>query len=241
MDRKGKRLAALLCAVLMAVTLLPGQVWAEMYSAEDAPLSATVVCSNPLYPELGVTESVTYDAPGTAMLAETNAMGDGGRYDSLTDVAAYVHQQFKAREQILFFYTGYPADGPFSELTAEEAAAAYSKSEKQLAADGVSHAGILLRRRFAKYLTTLVRQLLLPEVFRLRGTCEQACGIAGLCPAAVPAGAGGGGGRPRGVGQRQRRIPRLGSGQAGGTMVSGRRRVGRGSAGASPLPESQSQ
>lgn len=37
MDRKGKRLAALLCAVLMAVTLLPGQVWAEMYSAEDAP------------------------------------------------------------------------------------------------------------------------------------------------------------------------------------------------------------
>lgn len=157
MDRKGKRLAALLCAVLMAVTLLPGQVWAEMYSAEDAPLSATVVCSNPLYPELGVTESVTYDAPGTAMLAETNAMGDGGRYDSLTDVAAYVHQQFKAREQILFFYTGYPADGPFSELTAEEAAAAYSKSEKQLAADGVSHAGILLRRRFAKYLTTLVR------------------------------------------------------------------------------------
>lgn len=166
MDRKGKRLAALLCAVLMAVTLLPGQVWAEMYSAEDAPLSATVVCSNPLYPELGVTESVTYDAPGTAMLAETNAMGDGGRYDSLTDVAAYVHQQFKAREQILFFYTGYPADGPFSELTAEEAAAAYSKSEKQLAADGVSHAGILLRRRFAKYLTTLVRQQLLPEVFR---------------------------------------------------------------------------
>lgn len=102
MDRKGKRLAALLCAVLMAVTLLPGQVWAEMYSAEDAPLSATVVCSNPLYPELGVVESVTYDAPGTAMLAETNAMGDGGRYDSLTDVAAYVHQQFKAREQILF-------------------------------------------------------------------------------------------------------------------------------------------
>ena len=75
-------------SVLMAVTLLPGQVWAEMYSAEDAPLSATVVCSNPLYPELGVTESVTYDAPGTAMLAETNAMGDGGRYDSLTDVAA---------------------------------------------------------------------------------------------------------------------------------------------------------
>ena len=138
MDRKGKRLAALLCAVLMAVTLLPGQVWAEMYSAEDAPLSATVVCSNPLYPELGVVESVTYDAPG-----------DGGRYDSLTDVAAYVHQQFKAREQILFFYTGYPADGPFSELTAEEAAAAYSKSEKHLAADGVSHAGILLRRRFA--------------------------------------------------------------------------------------------
>ena len=62
MDRKGKRLAALLCAVLMAVTLLPGQVWAEMYSAEDAPLSATVVCSNPLYPELGVVESVTYDA-----------------------------------------------------------------------------------------------------------------------------------------------------------------------------------
>lgn len=47
MDRKGKRLAALLCAVLMAVTLLPGQVWAEMYSAEDAPLSATVACSNP--------------------------------------------------------------------------------------------------------------------------------------------------------------------------------------------------
>ena len=40
MNRKGKRLAALLCAVLMAVTLLPGQVWAEMYSAEDAPLSA---------------------------------------------------------------------------------------------------------------------------------------------------------------------------------------------------------
>lgn len=68
-------------------------------------------------------------------------MGDGGRYDSLTDVAAYVHQQFKAREQILFFYTGYPADGPFSELTAEEAAAAYSKSEKQLAADGTVPCG----------------------------------------------------------------------------------------------------
>jgi len=149
-DRKGKRLAALLCAVLMAVTLLPGQVWAEMYSAEDAPLSATVVCSNPLYPELGVTESVTYDAPGTAMLAETNAMGDGGRYDSLTDVAAYVHQQFKAREQILFFYTGYPADGPFSELTAEEAAAAYSKSEKQLAADGMTMVIVTHEMGFAR-------------------------------------------------------------------------------------------
>ena len=137
MDRKGKRLAALLCAVLMAITLLPGQVWAEMYSAEDAPLSATVVCSNPLYPELGVTESVTYDAPGTAMLAETNAMGDGGRYDSLTDVAAYVHQQFKAREQILFFYTGYPADGPFSELTAEEAQALYDAAWRDVQAKNV--------------------------------------------------------------------------------------------------------
>ena len=166
MNRNGKRLAALLCAVLIAITLLPGQVWAEMYRAEDAPLSATVVCGNPLYPELGVAESVTYDAPGVAMLAETNAIGDGGKYASLTDAAAYVRQQFKAREQMLFFYTGYPADGPFSELTAEEAAAAYSENEKQLAEGGVSHAGILLRRRFAKYLTALVRQQLLPEVFR---------------------------------------------------------------------------
>ena len=166
MNGKGKRLAALLCAVVTALTLLPGQVWAEMYSVEDAQLSATVVCGNPLYPELGVAESVTYDAPGTAALAETNALGDGGSYDSLTDAAAYVRQQFKAREQVLFFYTGYPADGPFSELTTAEAEAAYSKSEKQLAADGVSPAGILLRRRFSKYLTTLVRQQLLPEVFR---------------------------------------------------------------------------
>ena len=166
MGRKGKRLATLLCAVATALTLLPGQVWAEMYSAEDAPLSATVVCGNPLYPELDVTESVTYDAPGVATQAETNAMGDGEKYESLTNAAAYVRQQFKAREQMLFFYTGYPADGPFSELTAEEAAAAYSESEQQLAADGVSHAGILLRRRFAKYLTALVRQQLLPEVFR---------------------------------------------------------------------------
>ena len=161
----GKRLAALLCAAVMALTLLPGQVWAEMYGAEeDTFLSATVVCGNPLYPELDVDESVSYDAP-VVTLAEENAMGDGGSYATAAEAAAYVRQQFKAREQMLFFYTGYPEGGPFLELTEAEAAAAYTDAEQALVNGGASRESILRRRRFSKYLTELVRQQLLPEAF----------------------------------------------------------------------------
>lgn len=160
-----KRLAAVLCAAVMALTLLPGQVWAEMYNAEeDTFLSATVVCGNPLYPEAGVEESVSYDAP-TATLAEENALGDGGSYATAAEAAAYVRQQFKAREQMLFFYTGYPESGPFLELTEAEAAAAYTDAEQALVNGGASRESILRRRRFSKYLTELVRQQLLPEAF----------------------------------------------------------------------------
>ncbi len=161
-----KRLAAVLCAAVMALTLLPGQVWAEMYNAEeDTFLSAAVTCGNPLYPEAGVERRISYDAPA-AMLAEENNADFGVECTSAAAAVAYVRRQFKAREQMLFFYTAYPAGGPFLELTEAEAAAAYTDDEQTLVNGGASHENILRRRRFSKYLATLIEDQLLPEAFR---------------------------------------------------------------------------
>ena len=161
-----KRLAAVLCAAVMALTLLPGQVWAEMYDAEeDTFLSAAVTCGNPLYPEAGVEKRISYDTPA-AMLAEEGSADFGVECTTAAAAVAYVRRQFKAREQMLFFYTAYPAGGPFLELTEAEAAAAYTNNEQTLVNGGASHESILRRRRFSKYLTTLIEGQLLPEAFR---------------------------------------------------------------------------
>lgn len=168
MRKYGKRLAAALCAVMTALTLLPGQVWAEMIDTpqEDCFLTAAVTCGNPLYPELGVEEEVSYDDPGMTTLAEEDAAGDGGTYATAAEAAVYVRQRFKAREQMMFFYTGYPEGGPFAPLEETDQSANYTAKEQALLDGGASHDDIIRRRRFSQYLSTLVRQQLLPEAFR---------------------------------------------------------------------------
>lgn len=168
MITRGKRLTALLCAAAMALTLLPGRVWAETAALpeEDDFLSASVTCGNPLYPELGVEESVSYDAPEAVTLAAEDAIGDGSTFATIEEAAAYVRQQFRAREQMLFFYTGYPEGGPLAPLDEVDQSANYTENEQALVDGGASHQDIIQRRRLTRYLTTLVRQQLLPEAFR---------------------------------------------------------------------------
>lgn len=170
MRKSVSRLAALLCAALMTVTLLPDPVWGALYEtasdelSEDALLFVGETWGNPLYPELAVDEGVTFEAPVAALANEP--LNDGGSYATVEDAAVYLRQQFKARENMMFFFTGYPQGGPLADLTEAEEAAPYTAAEEKLAANGTTRASILRRRMLSKYLRTLVREELLPEMFR---------------------------------------------------------------------------
>ena len=137
-----KRLAAIVCAAALTLALLPVQAQA----AETAVYPVSETWGNPLYPSLAAERA----GSGTALLS------DGGMpsFDTASQAADYIAQQFKARENMAFFYTGYPADGPFLALTADEES------------HGASRADILQRRQLMKYVGRLVTEELLPEVFR---------------------------------------------------------------------------
>ena len=162
MNHPIKQLAALLCAAWIVFSLLPVRVWAlEM---DDACLYVSETCGNPLYPQPDSREA-SYDEPGTAALADTGT-GDGISFADAASAGAHVARQYKTREGAVFFYTGYPTGGPFLALTADEENAAYSDAEQTLAEQGASHASILTRRRFLKYLRQLVTEDILPAAFR---------------------------------------------------------------------------
>ena len=99
-----KHLAALLCAAAMALALLPAQAWAQ--PEESSLLTVSETQDNPLYPA----QVTADDSNGTSLLAA----GGMSSFDTAAQAADYITQQFKARENMAFFYTGYPADGPFS-------------------------------------------------------------------------------------------------------------------------------
>lgn len=149
-----KRLAAIVCAAALTLALLPVQAQA----AETAVYPVSETWGNPLYPSLAAERA----GSGTALLS------DGGMpsFDTASQAADYIAQQFKARENMAFFYTGYPADGPFLALTADEESAAYDSEEQELVSHGASRADILQRRQLMKYVGRLVTEELLPEVFR---------------------------------------------------------------------------
>ena len=97
-------LAALLCAAAVALALLPAQVWAQSW--ENGFLTVSETQDNPLYPA----QVTADDSNGTSLLAA----GGMSSFDTAAQAADYITRQFKARENMAFFYTGYPADGPFS-------------------------------------------------------------------------------------------------------------------------------
>lgn len=151
-----KHLAALLCAAAVALALLPAQAWAQ--PEESSLLTVSETQDNPLYPA----QVTADDSNGTSLLAA----GGMSSFDTAAQAADYITQQFKARENMAFFYTGYPADGPFLALTADEESAAYSDEEQELVRHGASRADILQRRQLLKYVRHLVTEELLPEAFR---------------------------------------------------------------------------
>ena len=157
-----KRLTALLCAVLMAVTLLPTQTWAVEPDASGM-FYAELYMRNPLYADLDID-----GIPTTGLADQTDDVQTYATKSVATPsaAAAYVREQFKARaDEIVFNYTGFnKANGPYAELDPEEMKEEYTEDEWNLLQNGATHEDILRQRSFSKYFEQLVYTIL-PEVF----------------------------------------------------------------------------
>lgn len=153
-----KKLTALLCAALMLASLLPVQAVA----AEEPTLYGVLQRGNPLYPASCADDFtyITSDAP--ALLADGGELNDDlPSFATAEEAGAYVRREFKARSAgMVFLYSGMPADGPFVELTEEEANAGYNEREQALIDRGESHEYILATRRFSKYMERLLVEIL---------------------------------------------------------------------------------
>lgn len=153
-----QKLTALLCAVFMLASLLPVQTFA----AEEPTFYGVLQRGNPLYPAT-CEDDFTYISSDTpSLLIDSSVLNDDlPSFATVEEAGAYVRAALKARDEgVVFFYTDIPADGPFAELTEEEANAAYSEDEQALIDNGESHEYILITRRFSKYMGNLLVEIL---------------------------------------------------------------------------------
>lgn len=154
-----QKLTALLCAILLLATaLLPVQTFA----AEEPTFYGVLQRGNPLYPAT-CEDDFTYISSDTpSLLIDSSVLNDDlPSFATAEEAGAYVRAALKARDEgVVFFYTDIPADGPFAELTEEEANAAYSEDEQALIDNGESPEYILITRRFSKYMGNLLVEIL---------------------------------------------------------------------------------
>ena len=175
--RKMKRWAALLCAVLMAVTLLPGQVWAT----ETIPISDfsyVTSYSNPSFAKQDESKATFFwgtPSYGYALFSgdeqTENAAGDAV-YDTPEAAGAYVRGKLKERStEITVRHTGIPEDlNELPALTTEEAEAPLTPEEEKSITDNNIPDDqvtdfILLQRRIEKFLLALLDDIM-NEAFR---------------------------------------------------------------------------
>ena len=175
--RKMKRWAALLCAVLMAVTLLPTQVWAT----ETIPISDfsyVTSYSNPSFAKQDESKATFFwgtPSYGYALFSgdeqTENAAGDVV-YDTPEAAGAYVRGKLKERStEITVRHTGIPEDlDELPALTKEEAEAPLTPEEEKSITDNNIHDDqvtdfIRLQRRIEKFLLALLDDIM-NEAFR---------------------------------------------------------------------------